>query len=54
MTLVNSGFLTVEGILAAEITDIVDATGLGEEIAKTLVDAASAHTQPESEKSTAE
>ena len=54
VTLVNSGFLTVEGILAAEITDIVDATGLGEEIAKTLVDAASAHTQPESEKSTAE
>ncbi|MDA0989471.1 MAG: transcription termination factor NusA [Verrucomicrobia bacterium] len=45
-TLVNAGFLSVEGILAAEIEDIVEMTGFDEETARAIHDAAAA-TQPE-------
>jgi N utilization substance protein A len=39
--LVNSGFLTPEGILAAEITDLVEAVGIDVETATRIHDAAS-------------
>ncbi|MBN2302075.1 MAG: transcription termination/antitermination protein NusA [Lentisphaerae bacterium] len=44
--LVNAGFLTVEGILAAEISDLVETAGLSEETAKIIYEAAVA-SQPE-------
>lgn len=40
--LVNAGYLTVEGILAAEIADLVEITGFDEETAKAIHDAAAA------------
>ncbi len=44
-TLVNSGFLTLEGILAADVADIAETTGFDEEKAKAISDATIAHTQ---------
>jgi N utilization substance protein A len=40
-TLVNAGFLTVDGILAAEISDLVEMAGLDEDTAKAIFDGAS-------------
>jgi len=39
--LVTSGFLTVDGILAAEVADIAETTGLEPDVAQTIYDAAS-------------
>lgn len=44
-TLVNSGFLTIEGILAAEVADIAETTGFDEEKAKAISEAAIAHSE---------
>ena len=41
-TLVNSGFLTVEGILAAEISDLAEMTGFDQETAEAVHKAAAA------------
>ena len=41
--LVNAGFLTVEGILAAEVSDLVDATGCEEASATAWLEAAAAY-----------
>jgi N utilization substance protein A len=38
--LVQAGFLTVEGILAAEISDLADTAGIDEDTAKTIYEAA--------------
>jgi len=43
-TLVNSGFLSVEGILAAEISDLIETTGMDEETANAVYAAANAST----------
>ena len=45
--LVTSGFLTIEGILAAEITDIAETTGFDEEKTKAISEAATKHTESE-------
>jgi len=42
--LVNAGFLTLEGILAAEVADIAETTGFDEEKAKAISAATIAHT----------
>ncbi len=44
-TLVNSGFLTAEGILAAEVSDIQEVTGFDEETAKKVHEAAAAQSE---------
>lgn len=44
-TLVNSGFLTVEGILAAQTSDIAETTGFDEEKALAVHEAAGAHAE---------
>ena len=45
--LVGAGFLTIEGILAAEISDLIDMAGLDEETAKRIHKVAAAASQDE-------
>ena len=46
-TLVTSGFLTLEGVLAAEIIDLVEMAGVTEEEAQSILNAARAATETE-------
>ena len=52
--LVNSGFLTLEGILSAEVQDIADAMEMETEAAQAIYAAASAHGGPQVEESKTE
>lgn len=49
--LVKSGFLSVEGILASEVADLADTTGMDEEEARRIYDAAAATLTDEEEES---
>ena len=51
--LVNAGFLTVEGILAGEVSDLQEMAGFDEETAQTIHAAAEAVQQTDEEESTA-
>ncbi len=52
--LVNSGFLTIEGILAAEVQDIADAVEIEVDAAQAIYDAAAASIEPQVEETAAE
>jgi N utilization substance protein A len=52
--LVNSGFLTLEGIVAAEVQDVADAMEIEVDAAKAIYDAAAAHLGPQTEETTTE